>query len=116
MSISWSFGEQRGVAVMSVAGFLGSSAVDRFSEGFGWVAARSTGAVVLDLTELLGWSTEGKTAVLQTAAVLGANERALAVCGLDRLEATHSWADQADSISVYPDLNSALDAHTAASG
>lgn len=116
MSISWSFGEQRGVAVMRVAGFLGSSAVERFSEGFGWVAARSTGAVILDLTELLGWSTEGESAVLQAATALNASERALAVCGLDHLEATHPWADHREAMTVYPDLSTALDAQTPTSG
>ena len=116
MSISWSFEEQRGVAVMRVAGFLGSGAVDRFSEGFVWVAARSTGVVVLDLTELLGWSTEGEAAVLQAAAALRKSERPLVLCGLDRIEATQSWASHHDSITIYTDLDTALNAQPPTSG
>ena len=116
MSISWSFGEQRGVAVMRVAGFLGSSAVDRFSEGFGWVAARSTGAVILDLTELLGWSTEGEAAVQQAAATLRKSERSLVLCGLDRIEAAQSRVIHHDSTPIYADLDTALGAQAPPSG
>ncbi|WP_405810261.1 STAS domain-containing protein [Streptomyces sp. NBC_00210] len=116
MSISWSFGEQRGVAVLRVAGFLGSSAVDRFLDGFGWVAARSTGAVVLDLTELLGWSTEGWAAVLQAAATLRKSERPLVLCGLDRIEAAESLVIHHDSMTIYTDLDAALDALPPTSG
>ena len=116
MSISWSFEEQCGVAVMRVAGFLGSSAVDRFSEGFGWVAARSTGAVILDLTELLGWSAEGEAAVLQAAATLRKTERSLVLCGLDRIEATQSRVIHHDSMTIYTDLDTALGAQAPPSG
>ncbi|MGW7365337.1 anti-sigma factor antagonist [Streptomyces sp. NPDC054841] len=116
MSISWSVEEQRGAAVMSVAGFLGNNAVGRFTDGFGWVMARSTGAVVLDLTELLGWSAEGEMAVIKAATRLRSSERPLILCGLDRLEATNSWADHVGSMTVYADLESALDAQAPPSG
>ena len=112
MSISWSVEEQHGVAVMSVAGFLGDNAIDRFTDGFIWVMARSTAAVVLDLTGLLGWSAEGEMAVIQAATRLQNSERPLSLCGLDRLDVTNSWAEQLDTTTVYPDLDSALKAHT----
>ncbi|NUL04667.1 anti-sigma factor antagonist [Streptomyces lunaelactis] len=116
MSISWSFEEPHGVAVMRVAGYLGSNAVDRFSEGFGWVAARSTGTVLLDVSELLGWSAEGEAAVLQAAAALKERERSLAVCGPGHLEATRLWTDQVHSMTVYADLDTALSAEAPSSG
>ncbi|MFE3324440.1 anti-sigma factor antagonist [Streptomyces sp. NPDC059176] len=112
MSISWRVEEQRGATVMSVAGFLGSNAVSRFSEGFGWVVARSTGPVIVDLAELLGWSAEGELAVLRAATAIRSSGRSLAFCGLDHLEATNTWGDHLASIAVYPDLDTALDAQT----
>ncbi|MDI9886424.1 anti-sigma factor antagonist [Streptomyces sp. HNM0645] len=110
MSISWSVEEHRGVAVMAVVGFLGNNAVGRFSDGFGWVVARSTGPVVLDLTGLLGWSAEGVTAVMQAATGLRGGRGPLGLCGLDHLEVADGWADRLGSMTVYPDLDAALDA------
>ncbi|MFC5802638.1 hypothetical protein [Streptomyces formicae] len=36
--------------------------------------------------------------------------RSLSLCGLDRLESTIVWADQAGAMTVHTDLESALDA------
>ncbi|MEU2432640.1 anti-sigma factor antagonist [Streptomyces sp. NPDC007861] len=116
MSISWSVEEQRGVAVMSVAGFLGNNAIGRFSDGFNWVVTRSAGAVVLDFTELLGWSAEGEAAVIQAAAGLRSAGRPLRLCGLARLEVTALWAGHLDAMTVCSDLDSALNAEAPPAG
>ncbi|MFI1400490.1 hypothetical protein [Streptomyces sp. NPDC020681] len=80
------------------------------------MAARSSGAVLLDMAELLGWSAEGEAAVLQAAAALKEKGRSLAVCGPDHLEATRLWNDQVRSMTVYTDLDTALSTEAPSSG
>lgn len=56
MTIQWRYTTHDNLGILSVAGHLGGDAVDRFTGAVGWVTARGTGPVVLDLTELRGWS------------------------------------------------------------
>ncbi|MFB6709765.1 anti-sigma factor antagonist [Streptomyces sp. NPDC056333] len=102
-------------AFLSLAGHLGPEAVARFTGAIGWVLPRGTGPVILDLTELHGWSVGGQTAVAQAA-------RQLAQAGR-RLELAATPADGSlvpdgthPPIPVHCDLPSALTAHQAAAG
>ncbi|MGG8406963.1 anti-sigma factor antagonist, partial [Streptomyces sp. 12297] len=65
MTIEWRYTTQQGLGVLSLAGYLGPDATARFTGAVGWALARGTGPVVLDLTELRGWSAGGRTAVAE---------------------------------------------------
>lgn len=56
MTIEWRYTTHQDLGVLSLAGFLGADAVARFTGAVGWALARGTGPVILDLTELRGWS------------------------------------------------------------
>lgn len=56
MTIEWRYTTRQDLGVLSLAGYLGADATDRFTGAIGWALARGTGPVILDLTGLLGWS------------------------------------------------------------
>lgn len=56
MTIEWRYTTHHSLGILSLAGYLGPDAVHRFTGAIGWVQARGTGPVILDLTELRGWS------------------------------------------------------------
>lgn len=59
MTIEWHCTTHRDLGILSLSGYLGTEAVTRFAGAIGWVLARGTGPVVLDLTALRGWSPGG---------------------------------------------------------
>lgn len=110
MTIEWRYRIEQDLGILSVAGHLGPNAAHRFSGAIGWVLARGTGPVVVDLTELRSWSTEGQLAIVQAA-------RQLADCGRS-LELASIPADgslvpsgEGPAIPVHCDLSAALTAH-----
>ncbi|MFJ6351902.1 hypothetical protein ACWGI1_17320 [Streptomyces sp. NPDC054835] len=64
--------------------------------------------MVLDLSQLLGWSVEGERAVLSTAARLKKAERSLAVCGVGHLDTADVWTTCREDTGVYGDVETAL--------
>jgi hypothetical protein len=82
MTIEWRYTTHQQHGVLSLAGFLGAEAVDRFTGAVGWVLARGTGPVILDLTELRGWSVGGQLAVAQAARRLAAEGRRLELAAI----------------------------------
>ncbi|MET9079372.1 hypothetical protein ABZX95_46435 [Streptomyces sp. NPDC004232] len=60
----------------------GPDAVRRFSGAIGWVVARGSGPVVLDLGELRGRSAEGRLAITEAARRLAGSGRGLEPAGL----------------------------------
>ncbi|SFT31439.1 hypothetical protein [Streptomyces sp. ok210] len=112
MTIEWHYTIHPDLGVLSLAGHLGPEAVARFTGAIGWVLPRGTGPVILDLTELRGWSVGGQMAVAQAA-------RQLAQAG-QRLELATIPADGSPvpdgthpPIPVHCDLPTALTAHRA---
>lgn len=110
MTIEWRYASHERFGVLSLAGFLGDKAVDRFAGAVGWVAARGAGPVILDLAALHGWSVEGQLAVEKAA-------RRLAEAGR-RLELASIPADGSlvpdgsrPVMQVHCDLAAALAAH-----
>ncbi|GAA4915400.1 STAS domain-containing protein [Streptomyces coeruleoprunus] len=122
MTIEWRYTTQEGLGILSLAGFLGADAVNRFTGAVGWVVARGSGPVILDLTELRGWSVSGRLAVAQACRRLEAEGRrpelaALPADGSADPEGT-LLSDGAlgpdgsrPEVTVHHDLTAALAAH-----
>ncbi|MFE5854218.1 STAS domain-containing protein [Streptomyces sp. NPDC056500] len=110
MTIEWRYTTHPNLSVLSLAGHLGPEAVARFTGAIGWALARGTGPVILDLTELRSWSTDGQAAVVQAARQLAAEGRRLELAAVPAdgflvPESPHP------SIPVHGDLPTALTAH-----
>ncbi|MFE7708362.1 STAS domain-containing protein [Streptomyces sp. NPDC057486] len=110
MTIEWSYTSHHNLGVLSLAGYLGADAVHRFTGAIGWVQARGTGPVILDLTELRGWSAAGQLAVAQAARQLHSDGRRLELAGIPAdgslvPDGTHP------PVPVHRDLPTALATH-----
>ena len=115
MTIEWRYTTQQNFCVLSLAGYLGADAVARFSGAIGWALARGTGPVILNLTELRGWSTGGQLAVAQAARQLADEGRRLELAAIPAdgslvPDGTHP------AIPVHSDLAAALAAYDDVSG
>ncbi|WP_326624815.1 MULTISPECIES: anti-sigma factor antagonist [unclassified Streptomyces] len=75
MTMEWHYTIHPDLGVLSLAGHLGPEAVARFTGAIGWVLPRGTGPVILDLTELRGWSVGGPITVAQAARQLAQEGR-----------------------------------------
>jgi hypothetical protein len=110
MTIDWRYTVQDRLGVLSVAGYLGPDAVRRFSGAIGWALARGTGPVVVDLTELRNWSTEGQLAITEAALRLAEAGRSLELAAIPA-DGSLVPAGGCPPIPVHADLASALAAH-----
>ncbi|MEV5910255.1 STAS domain-containing protein [Streptomyces chartreusis] len=110
MTIDWRYTDERDLGILSVAGYLGPHAVHRFAGAVGWAVARGTGAIILDLSGLRGWSTEGQVAITEAARRLAGAGRQLELAAIPAdgsLVPTGNCPD----VPVHPDLATALSAH-----
>lgn len=110
MTIEWQYTAERDFGILSVAGYLGPDAVHRFAGAVGWVAARGTGPVILDLTGLRSWSAEGRLAITEAAHHLAGAGRGLEVAAIPADGSLVPPGDGPD-IPVHRDLAAALAAH-----
>ncbi|WP_024755180.1 STAS domain-containing protein [Streptomyces exfoliatus] len=112
MTIEWRYTTRQDLGVLSLAGYLGAEATDRFTGAIGWALARGTGPVILDLTGLLGWSPGGQIAVAQAARRLAESGRPLELAAIP---ADGSLVPDATCppVPVHCDLAAALAAHGA---
>ncbi|MEU6347675.1 STAS domain-containing protein [Streptomyces sp. NPDC046977] len=115
MTIEWRYTTHPNLGVLSLAGHLGPDAVHRFTGAIGWVRARGTGPVILDLTGLRGWSTGGQLAIAQAARQLSDEGRRLELAAIPAdgslvPDGTHP------PIPVHCDLSTALAAHQGPAG
>ncbi|MGW2705391.1 STAS domain-containing protein [Streptomyces sp. NPDC001340] len=110
MTIDWRYTVEDNLGILSVAGYLGPEAVRRFGGAVGWVVARGTGPVVVDLTELRSWSAEGQLAITEAARRLADAGRSLELAAIP---ADGSLVPSGDCppIPVHADLAAALAAH-----
>ena len=115
MTIEWRYTTHPDLGVLSLAGYLGPEAVARFTGAVGWVLARGTGPVILDLTELRGWSMGGQLAVAEAAGRLADVGRCLELAAIP---ADGSFVpDPAQPpIPVHADLHAALTVHQTVAG
>ncbi|GAA3376816.1 hypothetical protein GCM10020367_50000 [Streptomyces sannanensis] len=115
MTIEWRYTTHPGLGVLSLAGHLGAEAIARFDGAIGWVQARGSGPVVLDLTGLRGWSVGGQVAVAQAARRLAEEGRPLELAAIP---ADGSLVPDAKgpAIRVHCDLPTALAAHQVTAG
>ncbi|WP_225801723.1 anti-sigma factor antagonist [Streptomyces sp. NK15101] len=115
MTIEWRYTVRKDLGVLSLAGFLGAEAVDRFSGAIGWTLARGTGPVVLDLTGLRGWSVGGQLAVADAARRLAAEDRPLELAAIPA-DGSLVPDGSRPPLVVHCDLTTALAAHGAGAG
>jgi len=109
--MQWHFEERNGVGVLFLSGFLGERVVHRFEGGFDWACSRCSGPVVVDVSALKGWSSEGEAAIVDAASRLAPHRTPLAVCGVGERHAPLLRAGNGLSlVRVYPDLEGALEA------
>ncbi|WP_406277100.1 STAS domain-containing protein [Streptomyces sp. NBC_00191] len=115
MTIEWRYTTHQDLGVLSLAGFLGADAVARFTGAVGWALARGTGPVILDLTELRGWSAGGQLAVAQAARQLADKGRSLELAAIPS-DGSLVPDGSHPPIPVHCDLAAALVAHQALTG
>ncbi|WP_328437228.1 anti-sigma factor antagonist [Streptomyces sp. NBC_00457] len=110
MTIEWRYTIEQDLGILSVSGYLGPDAVRRFSGAVGWVVARGTGPVIVDLTGLRSWSAEGQLAITEAARRLADDGRILELAAIP---ADGSLVPPGDCppIPVHGDLAAALVAH-----
>ncbi|MEU3027758.1 anti-sigma factor antagonist [Streptomyces incarnatus] len=110
MTIDWRYTIEQDLGVLSVAGCLGPDAVRRFNGAIGWAVARGTGPLVLDLTALRNWSTEGQVAITEAARLLAARGRGVELAAIPA-DGSLVPAGEGPDIPVHCDLAAALAAH-----
>ncbi|MEU0086247.1 anti-sigma factor antagonist [Streptomyces sp. NPDC006274] len=115
MTVEWRYTTHQALSVLSLAGFLGPDAVHRFTGAVGWVLARGTGPVILDLTELRGWSADGRLAVARAARELTAEGRSMELAAIPADGSLVPGTGRLP-LPVHPDLTTALAAHQHVSG
>ncbi|MDN3027177.1 anti-sigma factor antagonist [Streptomyces sp. S.PB5] len=115
MTIDWRYTIEQDCGILAVAGYLGPDAVHRFAGAVGWVLARGTGPVIVDLSELRGWSAEGQQAIAQAAVRLAVVGRRLELAAIPADGSLVPAGDGPD-IPVHADLAAALTAHGAHGG
>ncbi|MFJ1973848.1 STAS domain-containing protein [Streptomyces sp. NPDC087903] len=110
MTIEWRYTVERERCILSVSGYLGPDAARRFAGAVGWVVGRGSGPVIVDLTELRGWSTEGQLAITEAARRLTEAGRRLELVAIP---ADGSLVPRGDhpTIPVHADLAGVLAAH-----
>jgi len=115
MTIEWRYTVEQDLGILSVSGYLGPDAVRRFAGAVGWVVGRGTGPVIVDLTELRGWSAEGQLAITDAARRLAAADRSLELAAIP---ADGSLVPDGDCspIPVHADLVGALASHSTRHG
>ncbi|PWI13129.1 hypothetical protein DI272_02505 [Streptomyces sp. Act143] len=111
MTIDWRYTIEQDLGILAVAGYLGPDAVRRFSGAVGWVLARGTGPVVVDLGALRSWSAEGQLAIAEAAVRLAAAGRSLELAAIPADGSLVPAGDGPD-IPVHADLGAALAAHS----
>ncbi|MEU5980051.1 STAS domain-containing protein [Streptomyces sp. NPDC047315] len=110
MTIEWRYTTRPGLGVLSLSGHLGPDAVKRFHGAIDWVAARGTGPVILDLTQLRGWSTDGQLAIIRAARLLASHERPLHLAAIPA-DGSLVPNEGGPRIPVHGDLPTALAVH-----
>ncbi|MET9918666.1 anti-sigma factor antagonist [Streptomyces sp. NPDC006435] len=115
MTIEWRYRIEQDLGILSVAGHLGPDAAHRFIGAVGWVLARGTGPVVVDLTELRGWSTEGRLAVAEAARRLAAAGRPMELAAIPA-DGSLVPGDDDPAVPVHCDLAAALAARASRGG
>ncbi|WP_329416671.1 anti-sigma factor antagonist [Streptomyces sp. NBC_00704] len=112
MTIDWRYTVEENLGVLSVAGHLGPEAVRRFTGAVGWALARGKGPVIVDLTELRGWSAEGQLAITDAARRLAAVGRSVELAAIPPDGSLVAEGD-GPPVPVHADLAAALAAHGA---
>jgi hypothetical protein len=106
---------RRGEPRLLSAGYLGPGAVRRFTGAVGWALACGTGPVVVDLTELRSWPTEGQLAITEAAHRLAEAGRSLELAA-NPADGSLVPTGDCPPIPVHADLAAALAAHSAGQG
>lgn len=115
MTIEWRYTVKQDLGLLSVSGYLGPDAVHRFTGAIGWVVGRGSGPVIVDLTELRGWSAEGQLAIIEAARRLAAAGRSLELAAIPADGSLVPGGD-CPPVPVHADLTGALATHSTRHG
>ncbi|MET9733470.1 anti-sigma factor antagonist [Streptomyces sp. NPDC006458] len=115
MTIEWRYTVEQDLGILSVAGYLGPEAVRRFTGAVGWVVARGSGPVILDLGDLRNWSAEGQVAITDAARRLAEAGRRLELAAIPA-DGSLVPAGEGPDIPVHCDLTAALAVHVRPGG
>ncbi|MDQ0958169.1 hypothetical protein QFZ66_002047 [Streptomyces sp. B4I13] len=110
MTIEWRYTVERERCILSLSGYLGPDAARRFAGAIGWVVGRGSGPVIVDLTELRGWSTEGQLAITEAARRLTEAGRRLELVAIPADGSLVPCGD-CPTVPVHANLAGALAAH-----
>ncbi|MFE1291834.1 STAS domain-containing protein [Streptomyces sp. NPDC058751] len=112
MTIEWHYTAGEDFSVLSLSGYLGPEGAHRFTGAIGWVLARGTGPVVVDMSGLRSWSVNGQLAVIEASRRLGARGRSLELAAIP---ADGSLVPDGDCppITIHTDLAAAVAEHDA---
>lgn len=113
MTIQWSFQSIPGVGILSVSGYLGCDAANRFRGAAGWALARGEGPLVLDVSALHGWSSAGQDLIHDTALLLAPHQRPLELAGLPADGTPLAPVATCPAVRRHHDLATALASHRA---
>jgi hypothetical protein len=112
MTIEWHYTAGEDFSVLSLSGHLGPEGAHRFTGAIGWVLARGTGPVIVDMSGLRSWSINGQLAVIEAVRRLGARGRSLELAAIP---ADGSLVPDGDfpPITIHTDLAAAVAEHDA---
>ena len=112
MTIEWRYTVEQDLGILSVSGYLGPNAVRRFEGAIGWIVGRGSGPIVVDLTGLRSWSTEGQLAITDAARRLAEAGRGLELAAIPA-DGSLVPDGNCPPIPVHANLAGALAAHNA---
>jgi hypothetical protein len=110
MTIEWHYNAGEDFSVLFLSGHLGPAGAHRFTGAIGWVLARGSGPVVVDMSGLRSCSVTGQLAVIEAARRLGASGRCLELAAIP---ADGSLVPDGDwpPITIHTDLAAAVAEH-----
>ncbi|WP_037622811.1 STAS domain-containing protein [Streptomyces aureus] len=112
MTIEWHYTAGEDFSLLSLSGHLGPEGAHRFTGAIGWVLARGTGPVVVDMSGLRSWSVNGQLAVIEAARRLGAHGRSLELAAIPA-DGSLVPAGDCPPITIHTDLAAAIAGHDA---
>ena len=107
MTIEWHYTAGEDFSLLSLSGHLGPEGAHRFAGAIGWVLARGTGPVVVDMSGLRSWSVDGRLAVIEAARRLGAHGRGLELAAIPADGSLVPYGD-CPPITIHSDLAAAV--------
>jgi hypothetical protein len=116
MTLQWQYTAADGWGVLSLAGRLEGADASRVAGAVGWVVARGSGPLIVDLLGLESWSVEGQAVIVAAARRLAEHGRTLELAAIPASGTAAVIYNAAVPIAVHVDLAAAMASHPGASG